>query len=123
MWITEGVFPKLLFQQKSELEVVVASHLVPSDPAMFLRGLGLLQAVSGVLALVLRGWPLRLVLACQLVGLVVLPILVSIQEPTLWVHPFGPLTKNVPILVGTAVVLVRSRTVTDRLRAQSLFFH
>ena len=30
-------------------------------------------------------------------------LLGSFQEPLLWVHPFGPLTKNVPWLLGTLV--------------------
>jgi hypothetical protein len=36
-------------------------------------------------------------------------VLVALHEPMLWVHPFGPLTKNVPILAGTWLVLRRSR--------------
>jgi DoxX-like family len=38
---------------------------------------------------------------------VVLPLLVSWQHPLLWFHPFGPMTKNLPILFGTLLVLRR----------------
>ena len=107
IWITEGLFPKLLFQQPLELAVVANSGLVPMSPSLFLSLMGAAQVLSGILALVLRGAPLRILLGCQLLALVALPLLVSWQDPTLWVHPFGPLTKNVPILAGTWVVLRR----------------
>ncbi len=107
IWITEGLFPKLLFQQPLELAVVANSGLVPLDPSRFLSLLGAAQVASGVLALVLRGAPLRWLLSAQIAALVVLPLLVSWQDPLLWFHPFGPMTKNLPIIAGTVGVLRR----------------
>jgi len=46
-------------------------------------------------------------LAAQAAGLIVLPLVVSWFVPWLWFHPFGPFTKNVPVLLGTLVVLRR----------------
>jgi hypothetical protein len=71
--------------------------------------MGACEVLSGVAALLLRGRPLRWLLGAQLAALVVLPALVGWLDPRLWVHPFGPLTKNVPILVGTAVLWCRLR--------------
>src|SRR5262249_33455540 len=104
IWITEGLFPKVLFQAGWEVVLVRRSGLVPGDAAAFLRLMGACEALSGVAALLLRGRPLRWLLGAQMAALVVLPVLVGWLEPRLWVHPFGPLTKNVPILVGTALL-------------------
>ena len=104
IWITEGVFPKMLFQAPWEVRLVGSSGLVGNDPVVFLRVMGAAEALSGMAALLLWGRPLRWLLLAQLAALVVLPILVGWQDPLLWVHPFGPLTKNVPIIVGTAVL-------------------
>jgi hypothetical protein len=30
---------------------------------------------------------------------------VTLYDPRLWWHPFGPITKNVPLIVGTALVI------------------
>lgn len=109
IWLTEGIGPKILFQQAYELEVVRRSGLVPFDPSLFLRLMGAAQAASGVAVLALGGRSLRFVLLCQAAALVALPVLVSVPEPELWVHPFGPLTKNVPILAATLVLVRRSR--------------
>lgn len=109
VWVTEGIFPKLLFQQPLELAVVSGSGLVPFSPSLFLVLLGVAQTISGVLALVLKGRLLQAVLIAQVAALGLLPLLVSWQDPTLWVHPFGPMTKNLPILAGTLMVLYRCR--------------
>lgn len=106
VWMTEGLFPKILFQQPMEIATVANSGLAPGDPAVFLRFMGLCQVASGIAVLLLNGRPLRWLLACQVLALVVLPILVSLQNPLLWVHPFTPLLKNVPIIAGT-ILLVR----------------
>ncbi len=104
-WVTEGLIPKILFQQQVELEIVTRSGLVPMSPSLFLYLLGGAQLASGIAALVVRGRLLRWLLIAQATALVALPVLVSVQMPTLWVHPFGPLIKNVPIIIATVVVL------------------
>ncbi len=109
IWVTEGLVPKILFQQPAELAVVAGSGLVPIDPGHFLVGMGLAQISSGVLALLLPARPLQLLLALQIAALLVLPVLVGVQDPSLWTHPFGPLTKNLPIIAGHVVLLSRVR--------------
>lgn len=107
VWLTEGLLPKVFFQQPMEIAVVANSGLVSMDPATFLRLLGLAQAASAPAALLLPPRLARFLLWGQVLALVLLPLLVSSQDPLLWVHPFGPMTKNVPILVGTAVAAWR----------------
>lgn len=107
IWVTEGLFPKILFQSPDELGTVAASGLVPGDPGRFLVFMGACQIASGIAALALEGRAQRAVLGCQALALVFLPLLVSWQDPLLWVHPFGPMTKNVPILAGTLLAIRR----------------
>jgi uncharacterized membrane protein YphA (DoxX/SURF4 family) len=101
IWITEGLFPKVLFQQPMEVAVVAGSGLVPIDPALFLMLMGIAQLISGIVVLLLKGKFLKILLYCQVVAVIILPLMVSWQDPLLWVHPYGPMTKNIPILVGT----------------------
>lgn len=107
IWLTEGLFPKILFPTAYERAVVARSGLVPLDPGTFLFFMGLAQVASGLVLLCARGRLERLVLGAQAVALVLLPVLVSWPEPSLWAHPFGPLTKNAPILAGTVILLCR----------------
>ncbi|HMR09075.1 MAG TPA: DoxX-like family protein [Polyangiaceae bacterium] len=107
IWLSEGLLPKVFFQQGEELRIVEGVGLSFGAPGTVLALIGVLQAASGVLALTLSGRWLRVVLAAQIAALVVLPLVVSWHVPWLWFHPFGPFTKNVPIIFGTGVVLWR----------------
>ncbi len=101
IWITEGLFPKLLFL--SAWEVAFAAKL--GLPAYFIGVLGVVQLLSGVAVMLLKpGALLRALLTAQLAALLLLPLMVGIIEPRWWVHPFGPLIKNIPLLVGTMIV-------------------
>ena len=102
-WLSEGLFPKLLFQQQVELSMAPALGLVFASPGVIVGALGIAQIASGILALTLRGRPLRWLLVGQGVALVALPAVVGGLAPWLWVHPFGPFSKNLPILAATWV--------------------
>jgi hypothetical protein len=107
IWIMEGIFPKILFQQEAELAMVRRTPLLMAVPSGFLVFMGVCEAASGVGVLLLRGRPLRYLLVCQLAALMALPLLAGALDPILWVHPFEPLFKNVPIIASTAVLLRR----------------
>jgi hypothetical protein len=108
IWLTEGIFPKILFQQREELDMVARCAPAWLLPSAFLIVMGILEAASGIGVLLLRGRPLRWLLGLQLAALLVLPLLAGFLDPRLWVHPFEPLVKNVPIVAGTAVLLRRA---------------
>ncbi len=102
VWITEGLFPKILFQQAIELDMAPAAGLTFLPPWALVGAVGVAQVASGIAVLVLRrpGW----LLLAQCAALLVLPVVVGLIAPLLWVHPFGPFSKNLPILVGTYLV-------------------
>lgn len=47
----------------------------------------------------LSGWQFRLCLKLQLLVVLVYSLLLSVIAPETWLHPFGPLSKNIPLLV------------------------
>jgi len=110
IWITEGVLPKILFQSTWERNFVAEHGLAAFDPGVLLVVVGVLEAASGLLTLFLPKRPRRILLYLQAAALLVLPAWVIMNEPLLWLHPFGPLQKNIPILVATLVVARRCCT-------------
>jgi hypothetical protein len=107
-WLTEGLVPKLLLQQDEELAIVAQSGFAFGAPGRTLAVLGVVELVSGLLALTLpRGRALTFVWLAHAAALVVLPLWVGALAPFLWLHPFGPLTKNLPILAGTVMLARR----------------
>ncbi len=57
----------------------------------------------------LTGYRLRWCYALQLVLITSYSILISFIAPQFWLHPFGPVTKNIPIL-ALIIVLMKSET-------------
>jgi hypothetical protein len=107
IWVLEGLLPGLISQSEDLPRLLEDSGLALIDARTQLRIIAVLQILSGVAALVLRGWPLRALLVCQVLGLVAICLLVGWYRPLMLVHPFGPVSKNVSILIGTVVVLRR----------------
>lgn len=105
VWLTEGLFPKLLFQQELELAMAPRLGLTFAPAAVLVAALGVAQISAGIAALWLEGRALRMLLGALAAVLVVLPLIVGSLEPTLWVHPFGPFIKNLPILVATLIAM------------------
>jgi hypothetical protein len=106
IWVLE-LLPCTLFQAEQMRDLLTRSGLALIDPGVQLWIIGILQALVAIAVLVLRGWPLRLLLVCQVLGLAAICGLVSWHNRNLIVHPFGPVTKNISILIGTVVVLRR----------------
>ena len=48
---------------------------------------------------------LRTVIFLQIAVILVYTALITVGLPQLWFHPFGPITKNIPLLVATLVLL------------------
>jgi hypothetical protein len=107
IWITEGLFPKLLFQQSIELDMAPAAGLTFAPPWLLVGAVGVLQVASGIAVLLLPRRPRAWLLFAQTAALLVLPLIVGFIAPYLWVHPFGPFSKNLPILTGTFLLYRR----------------
>lgn len=107
IWFLDGLLPSLLIQSEDLRRLLAGLGLAFGKPELWLGIFGGLQAVAALLVLILRGWPLRLLLLAQIFGVVAITIAVTRYNPQLWFHPFGPITKNIPILIGTVVVYRR----------------
>lgn len=108
VWLTDGLAAQFLYGLPlSELTRIWS--VVPLDPALTVRLLGGLSAASSVAALALRGRPRQAVLVAQAAVLAAAAVLASFFDPLLWVHPFGPLTKGVPLVIGTCLLGTHGR--------------
>jgi uncharacterized membrane protein YphA (DoxX/SURF4 family) len=108
IWVWEGLFANFLFQDQAVRDVIAKARLPVGDVGLFLKVAGVGEVLGGLAILVLRGQPLRWLLALQAFGLLVITALVTNYELRFWFHPFGPLTKNVPLILGTVILLRRT---------------
>ena len=61
-----------------------------------------------MLGLLLLVWPVRRVVGLALLAMLGMTLVATVMLPALWLHPLGPLTKNVPIAVVLWMLMRRS---------------
>ncbi len=111
VWIHEGLIPKILFVRHSELMLVKNSQLYWHSPAFTLMALGFCEIGFGLW--LISGYKERLTAFLTLIGLIVLPIIVILNDPMAWSDPFGGISKNLG-LIACAVVILKLIPITPR---------
>lgn len=66
-------------------------------------------ATDAMLGLLLLVWPVRRVYSLALLVMLGMTVVATYMLPALWLHPLGPLTKNVPIAVVLWILMRRSQ--------------
>lgn len=80
-----------------------------------LYGAATLDLAFGVLTLLLRGRARQRLWVAQAVLIAGYTAIITVRLPEFWIHPFGPLSKNLPMLAALALLYVHE-PVTSRKR-------
>ncbi len=54
-------------------------------------------------------WPSRRVYLLALAFMSAMTVVASVLDPSLWLHPLGPLTKNIPIAAALSILIRAAR--------------
>jgi len=54
----------------------------------------------------LLGWRLRWIIYAQIATMLIYSVIISIALPEYWTHPFGPMIKNLPLMVALLILLI-----------------
>jgi uncharacterized protein YbjT (DUF2867 family) len=102
VWIVSGVVSLGLYPVTDSLALLARVGLAGASAAAALYGAALLDIALGVASLALRRrrWLWR----AQLAIIVLYSAIIAWRLPELWLHPFGPLLKNLPMLAAIALL-------------------
>lgn len=95
LWLVTAALSFGLYPVERSLELLQGLNLSDDGKRVVLYAGALLDLVLGVASLL---WPGRLLWLFQLVVVSVYSLLATLLVPALWLHPFGPLLKNGPVL-------------------------
>lgn len=96
LWIFTGI-TSVFFAKDIGHEVLANGGITgPLADLSILSG-SVQDVIIGIWLLV--GWRLKLCYLVQMVVIVVYTLLLTVIDPGYWLHPFGPMTKNIPMLV------------------------
>jgi hypothetical protein len=96
VWVATGILSLGVYPQQESLNLLsrLGLHGGPALVALYLAAT--LDVVLGLLTLLLRRKTLWVLQALMIVSYT---LMISFWLPEFWLHPFGPILKNIPILV------------------------
>lgn len=95
LWLLSGI-TSLFWGRPIGEAVLYSAELSSAQVDVFIYGGSLLDIALAIWLLL--GWHLRSCYKLQLAVILVYSLLLTVMAPSLWLHPFGPLSKNVPLL-------------------------
>jgi len=107
MWLIAGIVSLGLYPVEASLHLLVQIGVPASMAPPLLTGASLLDIALGLLTL----WPRapRWLWTAQIALVTIYTLIISLRLPELWLEPFGPVAKNLPILA--LLVLMRQLAV------------
>lgn len=96
IWFITGVVVLFVFPKEESLNLIFQTGLSRSLAQITLYLGALFDMVLGIWTLLRPG---RLLWILQGALIIVYTAIITIWLPEFWIHPFGPLLKNIPILV------------------------
>ena len=96
VWLVTGALSLGIYPRADSLALLaqVGLHGTPALVAMY--GAALLDIVLGVLTL---AYPVRWLWPAQAALIIGYSLVIAVFLPWYWLHPFGPVLKNLPILL------------------------
>ncbi|GHF92124.1 DoxX-like family protein [Thalassotalea marina] len=96
LWIFTGL-TSIFFLPEIGYQILGSANITGTLADIVLIGGGTLDIMLGVW--LLTSFRIKLCCALQVAVIVVYTLLLTIIDPSYWLHPFGPVTKNLPIIV------------------------
>ncbi|HKB59400.1 MAG TPA: DoxX-like family protein [Gallionellaceae bacterium] len=96
VWLVSGVLSLGIYPRQQSMEILAGVNLHGEAATLALYGGALLDILLGTLTLVR---PVQMLWRVQAGVILVYSAVITVWLPQYWLHPFGPVLKNLPILL------------------------
>ena len=96
VWLVSGALSLGVYPRQQSLEILAGVNLHGKAATLALYGGALPDNLLGMLTLV---WPAQMLWRVQAGVILGYTAIITIWLPQYWLHPFGPVLKNLPILL------------------------
>jgi len=114
VWIVTGIVSLGVYPVDASYALLGRVGVPPALRPLMLYGAASLDLVLGALVFVLAADARRWLWRTQAALIVVYSALIAWRLPGFWIHPYGPMLKNIPLLAG--LVLLDTLEPTERTR-------
>lgn len=108
VWIGSGFVSLWWFPHETSEGWLLRTGIPSAWTALTLHITAILDILLGLATLI--RWQLPAVLSLQLVLICGFTLILTVRMPEVWIHPFGPVLKNLPLFVATWALLVMERS-------------
>ena len=103
LWIWSGIVSIFFFPHQQSYQYLAASGITGNAAPFILYGLALLDIALGLTTLFSSR--IRQLMLFQLTIIILYTLTISFTLPEFWLHPFGPVLKNIPLVATLLVYL------------------
>jgi uncharacterized membrane protein YphA (DoxX/SURF4 family) len=104
LWIWTGIVSLGLYPVQDSYALLARVGLHGMQSTLALYGAALLDLALGVLTLIAPARLRRPVWLVQLALIAGYTVLITVFLPDFWLHPYGPISKNLPVLAAIALL-------------------
>lgn len=103
LWLATGILSAFVYPEAESRELMLAVGLSGLPATVALYGASYAEIALGLATAF--GYRVRLIGAVELTLIFIFTALLTFGSPEWWIHPFGPLTKNIPLIGATVVMM------------------
>jgi hypothetical protein len=107
LWIASGLISAFAYPVEASYTMLVQVGIPNTLAPVALYAASTVDVCLGVA--LLFSYHIRSVLFLQIAAMLIYSAVITASMPDLWIHPFGPVTKNIPLLVATLVLLAEEK--------------
>lgn len=100
VWIVTGIVSLGLYPVQDSYALLARTGVPPALASLMLYGAALLDLAFGIACLLLPRRERRWLWLAQAALILFYTVIISIRLPEFWLHPYGPLLKNLPMLAA-----------------------
>jgi hypothetical protein len=112
LWIFTGI-TSIYFSPEVGYEILASASITGLMADVSVYAGGALDIVIGLW--LLTSIKIRLCCIIQVVVIVFYTVLLTFIDPSFWLHPFGPITKNFPIIMLIAFIYIEMATTENNI--------
>ncbi len=100
VWIVTGIVSFGLYPTAASYELLARTGVTGPLAPLFLYGAAALDLAFGIGTLLLPATQRRRLWTLQIALIVSYTLIISVRLPEFWIHPYGPILKNLPLLAA-----------------------
>jgi hypothetical protein len=107
VWLWSGITSLFFYPHQASYQLLAETGVTGIAAPFALYGLALMDIGLGLATL--ARYRLQALLNLQMVIVLVYTLVISVALPEFWLHPFGPILKNLPFLMVLWICVIINR--------------